>query len=81
VSGWFINLCYGFHRDTSCHIDDIRLNSLAVPVKVDNENTNESKMCHVIGGFHGVESLDGCHKPLMSLVIMDDTSTITPYQV
>ncbi|CAF4902075.1 unnamed protein product [Rotaria sp. Silwood1] len=32
------------------------------------------------GGFHGVESCDGRHKPVMSLAIMDDTNTIKPYK-
>ena len=60
------------------HIDDIELNSLNVPVKVENFVTGESKTCYVAGGFHGVESRDGRHKPVMSLAIMDDTTTIKP---
>ena len=60
------------------HIDDIKLNSLNVPVQVKNFATGQSKTCYVAGGFHGVESRDGRHKPVMSLAIMDDTATIKP---
>jgi hypothetical protein len=78
VSGWFLHLCYGLHTKKSCGIKEIALNSLKVPVQVNNEVTNQSKTCYVAGGFHGVESRDGRHKPVMSLAIMDDTTTIKP---
>jgi hypothetical protein len=79
VSGWFLRLCYGLHDQKKCDIQQIKLNSLAIPVKVDNAYTNQSKICYVAGGFHGVESRNGRHKPVMSLAIMDDTTTIEPY--
>jgi hypothetical protein len=78
VSGWFLQFCYGLHTENSCEIKAIRLNSFKVPVEVKNKVTNESKTCYVAGGFHGVESCDGRHKPVMSLAIIDDTSTIKP---
>ncbi|CAF1252400.1 unnamed protein product [Adineta steineri] len=78
VSGWFLRLCYGLHTKSSCEIKQIKLNSLNVPILVNNEITNESKICYVMGGFHGVESSDGRHKPVMSLGIIEDTSTIKP---
>jgi hypothetical protein len=78
VSGWFLRLCYGLHTDNSSEIKEIKLNSFNVPVEVNNEVTNESKTCYVAGGFHGVESRDGRHKPVMSLAVIDDTSTIKP---
>jgi hypothetical protein len=51
-----------------------------VPVQVDNEVTNESKTCYVSGGFHGVDSRNERHKPVMSLAVIDDTSTIKPFK-
>jgi len=54
----------------------IELNSLIVPVQVENEHTNTSKTCYLIGGFHGVRSHDEKHKPVMSLVVMDDITSI-----
>jgi hypothetical protein len=78
VSGWFLRLCYGLHTKSSCEIKQIKLNLFNVPVLVNNEVTNESKTCYVAGGFHGVESRDGHHKPVMSLAIIEDTSTIKP---
>lgn len=64
-------MCYGHHEDRSCHIDDIQLNLIDARVQLRNEITNESKECAVVGGFHGVESCDEHHKPVMSLAIMD----------
>jgi hypothetical protein len=71
VSGWFLRMCYGHHYKTNCHIDDIQLNPISAHIQVRNEITNESKLCAVVGGFHGVESCDEHHKPVMSLAIMD----------
>ncbi|CAF0745870.1 unnamed protein product [Adineta steineri] len=76
VNGWFLRLCYGNHWDGSYHMEDIKLNSLVVPVKVKDENVNESKMCYFAGGFHGVDSYDGMHKPVMSLAIVEDSNSI-----
>lgn len=80
INGWFLKLCYGLHMKNTCEIRQIKLNSINVPVQVDNEVTNESKTCYIVGGFHGVESCDGRHKPVMSLAIIDDTSTIKPFK-
>jgi hypothetical protein len=52
------------------------LNSLIVSVQVENEHTNASKTCYLIGGFHGVRSHDEKHKPVMSLVVIDDITSI-----
>ena len=71
VNGWFLQMCYGLHNCKRCHIDDITLNPISAQVNVRNEITNESKTCTVIGGFHGVESCDDHHKPVMSLAIAD----------
>ena len=70
-----MKLCYGLHRGQQRkHIDDIKLNSIKAPVTVINESTNETKMYSVMGGFHGVESCDGRHKPVMSLAIIEQTT-------
>ncbi len=71
VTGWFLRLCYGHHEKRTCHVDDIQLDPISTDVNVHNELTNESKTCSVVGGFHGVESCDGRHKPVMSLAIID----------
>ncbi len=71
VNGWILRLCYGLHQSRTCHIDDIQLSPISADVEVRNEITNETKTCSVVGGFHGVESCDGRHKPVMSLAIMD----------
>lgn len=78
ISGWFLQLCYGLHAKNSCLIKQIKLNSFNIPVEVNNEVTNESKICYIASGFQGVESVGGRHKPVMSLAVIDDTSTIKP---
>ncbi|CAF1260523.1 unnamed protein product, partial [Adineta steineri] len=77
LTGWFLQLCYGLHTKESCNIDEVQLDTVVTLVEFESEYTNEKKMCYVAGGFHGVESRDGWHKPVMSLAIMDDLSTIT----
>ncbi|UJR16604.1 hypothetical protein I4U23_003504 [Adineta vaga] len=80
ISGWFLRLCYGLHSKSDCEIKQIKLNTLNVSVEVNNEVTNESKTCYLVGGFHGVDSRDERHKPIMGLAIIDDTSTIRPFK-
>ena len=73
ITGWFLKLCYGSSWLREQHVDDIKLNSITVPVTVIDENTNETKIYSMIGGFHGVESCDGRHKPVMSLAFVEQT--------
>ena len=76
VNGWFLRLCYETYGARTCHMDDLQLDSLVVPVKIKDENVNESKMCYFAGGFHGVDSYDGMHKPIMSLAVVEDSNSI-----
>ncbi|UJR17135.1 hypothetical protein I4U23_004031 [Adineta vaga] len=76
LTGWFLQLCYGLHMKTECNINEVRLDSVVSPVEFESEYTNEIKTCYVVGGFHGIESQNACHKPVMSLAIVDDLSTI-----
>ncbi|CAF1155903.1 unnamed protein product, partial [Adineta ricciae] len=77
LTGWFLRLCYGIHMQSECNINKIRLDSVVSPVEFESEWTNEKKTCYVVGGFHGIESQNEWHKPVMSLAIVDDLSTIT----
>ena len=76
VNGWIIKLFYGLHTQKSVEIKQIKLNSFKVPVTVENEVTEQSKTSYVTGGFHGVYSNDGQHKPVMSLSIIDDLNSV-----
>ncbi len=62
---------------TEWDMEKVQLNSIITPVEFESEYTNEKKTCYVVGGFHGIESRDEWHKPVMSLAIIDDLSTIT----
>ena len=63
--------------ETECNINKVRLDSIVSPVEFKSEWTNEKKTCYVVGGFHGIESQNEWHKPVMSLAIVDDLSIIT----
>ncbi len=77
MNGWFLQLCYGNHTKQTCFMTYIQLNSLIVPVIVENEHTNTLKTSYLVGGFHGVISHNEKHKPVLSLVVMDDMKSIT----
>ena len=60
-----------------CLLTYIELETLIVPVQVEDEHTNTSKTCYLIGGFHGVRSDNEQHRPVMSLIIVDDMKSRT----
>jgi len=80
TNGWFIRLCYGNHRKQICSMSHLTLNSLIVPVIVENEQTNTLKTSYIIGGFHGILSEYQRHKPVMSLLIIDDMNSIRNFE-
>ena len=80
MNGWLLRLCYGSHEQASCAMTHIELNTLLVPVIVDDEPANTSKTCYLVGGFHGVRSSEEKHRPVMSLIITDDVTTMTTLQ-
>ncbi|CAF3165228.1 unnamed protein product [Rotaria sp. Silwood2] len=74
IRGWFLRLCFGLHySDAKIELDNLRLNGISVPVTLKNLTTNQKSPCYVAGGFHGVHSKDGKHRPVMSLSIIEDT--------
>ena len=71
ITGWFLKLCYGSSWPRHQHVDDIKLDSITVPVTVIDENKGKTTKYSMMGGFHGVESCDGHHKPVMSLAFVE----------
>ena len=61
----------------NCLMSYIELNSLIVPVIVENEQTKTVKTSYLVGGFHGILTDNGKHKPVLSLVIIDDMKSVT----
>ncbi|CAF0891196.1 unnamed protein product [Didymodactylos carnosus] len=77
LTGWILKLFYGVDINSkNIDFDAIKLNNIKVPVEVENHCTGKKKTCYVIGGFHGVYSEDHKHKPVMSLAVIEDLSTI-----
>ncbi|CAF1005944.1 unnamed protein product [Adineta steineri] len=74
IRGWFLRLCYGFHHsEAKVEAEDLQLNAISVPVTLINLTTQQKSSCYVAGGFHGVHSQDGKHKPVISLSVIEDT--------
>ncbi|CAF1578964.1 unnamed protein product, partial [Didymodactylos carnosus] len=78
ISGWILKLFYGIDINSNkIGFGDITLNNIKVPVEVENHDTRQKKTCYIVGGFHGVHSEDHKHKPVMSLAVIEDLSTVT----
>lgn len=74
IRGWFLRLCFGLHySEAKVEPEKLRLNAISVPVTLINLRTKQKSSCYVAGGFHGVHSKDGKHKPVISLSVIEDT--------
>lgn len=76
INGWFLQLCYGNHRQATCPLAQLYLNTLFVPVRVEDEHSHTMKTTCLLGGFHGVDSHEAKHKPVLSFLVVDDRTTI-----
>ncbi|CAF1423534.1 unnamed protein product, partial [Didymodactylos carnosus] len=78
ISGWILKVFYGIDINSNkIGFGDITLNNIKVPVEVENHCTRQKKTCYIVGGFHGVHSESHKHKPVMSLAVIEDLSTVT----
>ncbi|CAF0844368.1 unnamed protein product [Adineta steineri] len=79
ISGWILKLFYEINGKNPEQImaADIKLDSIHVPVEVENHCTCLKKTCYVLGGFYGVDSTqDHIHKPVISLAVIEDLTTV-----
>ncbi|CAF1689882.1 unnamed protein product [Adineta ricciae] len=58
LNGWILKLFYDIEETNREKItsSDIHLNSIQVPVEVENHCTGLKKTCYVLGGFYGEET-------------------------
>ncbi|CAF2772474.1 unnamed protein product [Rotaria sp. Silwood2] len=80
ITGWILKLFFYINGKNSNTIlfSDIHLDSIRVPAEVENYSTGLKKPCYVLGGFYGIDStLDHIHKPVMSLSVIEDLTTVT----
>ncbi|CAF1031714.1 unnamed protein product [Rotaria sordida] len=80
ITGWILKLFFDINGKNSNTImfSDIHLNSIHVPVEVENYATGLKKTCYVLGGFYGIDSTqDHIHKPVMGLSVIEDLTTVT----
>jgi hypothetical protein len=72
ITGWVLQL-FGFETGGTYDPDDIDLLNIRVPVKLENEKTGKVTQCYIVGGFHGIYSVENRHKPVMGLSVIQET--------
>jgi hypothetical protein len=77
ISGWILNFFLDF-AGTKQDQGDIELNTVKIPVEVQNHNTGKQKICNVVAGFCGVEYIDNTNRPIMSIAVFEDTKSVKP---
>jgi hypothetical protein len=65
ISGWIL-----FFFGLVGQEESIPLNSVSVPIKIDNKLTGVVKTVQLVGGFSGVYEKDNIYRPQMSLAII-----------
>jgi hypothetical protein len=75
ISGWILNFFLGY-GGTKAEAYDIKLNTIKVTVELTNHNTGLQKECVVVGGFIGTEYKDNSIRPVMSIAVLEDTTTV-----
>lgn len=76
ISGWILQL-FGLKADHSQDPAGIVLPNIRVPVKLEDCSTGKVTQCYVVGGFHGVYSIENRHKPVMSLSVVKEENSIS----
>lgn len=74
ITGWVLQL-FGLHADNMQDPIDVKLTSIRVPVKYEDEKTGKVKQCYIVGGFHGIYSAENRHKPVMSLSVIQEINS------
>ncbi len=72
ITGWVLQL-FGLEADETYDPDNIDLPNIRVPVKLENEKTGKVTQCYIVGGFHGIYSVENRHKPVMGLSVIQET--------
>ncbi|CAF4175431.1 unnamed protein product, partial [Rotaria magnacalcarata] len=66
ITGWLLQL-FGIEAGATRDPIDIDLPNIRVPVTLKKEGIGRGKKCYIVGGFHGIYSVENRHKPVMSL--------------
>ncbi|CAF3993686.1 unnamed protein product [Rotaria magnacalcarata] len=69
ITGWILQL-FDLKAYVAQDPDNINLPNIRVPVKLEDHTTGNVTECYVVGGFHGVYSVENRHKPVMSLSVI-----------
>ncbi len=72
ITGWVLQL-FGLEAGRTYDPDNIDLLNIRVPVKLENEKTGKVTQCYIVGGFHGIYSVENRHKPVMGLSVIQET--------
>ena len=69
ITGWVLQL-FGLKSNDARDPAYIKMTSIRVPVTLENATTRKVTQCYIVGGFHGIYSVDNRHKPVMSLSVI-----------
>ncbi|CAF1475423.1 unnamed protein product [Adineta ricciae] len=72
ITGWVLKL-FGLSTDRTIDPTYIKLPNIRVPVKLEDEKSGKVTQCYIVGGFHGIYSVENRHKPVMSLSVIQET--------
>jgi hypothetical protein len=72
ITGWVLQL-FGLEAGRTYDPADIHLLNIRVPVKLEDEKTGKVTQCYIVGGFHGIHSVENRHKPVMGLSVIQET--------
>jgi hypothetical protein len=69
---------FGLQADHARDPKGVKLPNIRVPVKLEDEKTGKVTQCYIVGGFHGIYSIENRHKPVMSLSVIQETNPSMP---
>jgi hypothetical protein len=73
ITGWVLQL-FGQKEIITEHLTDIQLPCIHVPIDVEDKVTGKNIQCRIVGGFHGIYSVENRYKPVMSLSVIQVTN-------
>ncbi|CAF4464547.1 unnamed protein product, partial [Rotaria magnacalcarata] len=77
ITGWLLQL-FGIEAGATRDPIDIDLPNIRVPVTLKKEGIGRGKKCYIVGGFHGIYSVENRHKPVMSLSVIQEKESSMP---
>ena len=75
ITGWVLRL-FGLTADRTTDPTYIKLPNIRVPVKLEDKKSGRVTQCYIVGGFHGIYSVENRHKPVHEFISHSRDETI-----